>query len=48
MARNATGNHLIKTTSLEKVRVLSLVSAKLEIEFATQFFIEAAFAFKTQ
>ena len=28
LAKKATGNHLIKFTSLEKFRVLSLVSAK--------------------
>ena len=35
--RKATGNHLVKTTSLEKPRVLSLVSATLEIEYAMQY-----------
>ena len=29
------GNHLVKSTSLEKLTVLSLVSAKLEIESTT-------------
>ena len=34
--RKATGNHLVNSISLEKLRALSLVSAKLEIEYATQ------------
>ena len=38
LVRKATGNHLIKSTSLEKLRALSLVSATREIEYATQFF----------
>ena len=32
--RKATGNHLMNSTSLEKLRALSLVSATLEIEYA--------------
>ena len=35
--RKATGNHLMNSTSLEKLRSLSLVSARLEIEYAMQF-----------
>ena len=33
LARKVTGNHLIKSTCLEKRKALSLVSAKLEIEY---------------
>ena len=40
----ATGNHLIKSTSLEKLRAVSLVSAKLEIEYAMQLNISTALA----
>ena len=36
LAMKAKGNHLIKSTSTEKLRALSLVSATLEIEYATQ------------
>ena len=37
LLRKATGNHLTKDTSQEKVlRALSLVSAKLKIEYAMQ------------
>ena len=36
LVRKATGNYLIHSTSLEKLRALSLVSAALEIEYATQ------------
>ena len=35
--RKATGNHLIKSTSLEKLTALSLVSTNLIIEYPTQF-----------
>ena len=34
LVRKATGNHLVESTSLENLRALSLVSAKLEIEYA--------------
>ena len=37
LVRKVTVNHLMKSTSLEKLRALSLVSATLEIEYATQF-----------
>ena len=37
LVRKATGNHLMNSTSLENLRTLSLVSATLEIELATQF-----------
>ena len=38
LVRKATGEHLTNSTSLEKeLRALSLVSATLEIEYATQF-----------
>ena len=36
LVRKATGNYLMKSTSLENVRVMSLVSATLEIEYAMQ------------
>ena len=36
LAKKATGNHLMNSTSLEKLRALSLVAATLEIEYATQ------------
>ena len=36
MVRKATGNHLMNSTSLVKLRALSLVSATLETEYATQ------------
>ena len=36
LVRKATGNHLIKSISLEEFSTLSLVSAKLEIESSTQ------------
>ena len=36
LVRKATGSHLIKSNSLEKLRALSLVSATLEVEYATQ------------
>ena len=36
LARKATGNHLINSTSLGKLRALYPVSASLEIEYATQ------------
>ena len=36
LGRNATGNCLIKPTSLEKFRAMYLVSVTLEIEYATQ------------
>ena len=36
LVRKAMGNHLVKSTFLEKLRVLSMVSAKLEIEYVTQ------------
>ena len=35
-ARKTTGNHLTKSTFLGKLRPLSLVSAKVEIEYAVQ------------
>ena len=35
LVSKATRNHLIKPTSLEKLRTLSLVSAKLKIEYVT-------------
>ena len=35
LVRKATGNHRVNSTSLEKLRALSLVSATLEIEYAT-------------
>ena len=38
LVRKATGNHLIKSTSLEKLRVLSLISATLEIEYAMKLY----------
>ena len=38
LVRTATGRHIIKSTSLEKVIVLFLGSTKLKIEHATQFF----------
>ena len=41
MVRNATDNHLMNSTFLEKVNALSLVSATLEIKYATQFFSAA-------
>ena len=37
LARKEMGNHLIKSTPLEKFKALSLVSAVLVIECATQF-----------
>ena len=37
LVRKATENHLMKPTSLVKLTPLSLVSAKLEIEYATRF-----------
>ena len=37
LARKATGNHLMNSISLEKLRALSLVSATLEIKYAAQF-----------
>ena len=36
LLRKAMGNHLIKSTSLEKLRALSLVSATLKIEYPMQ------------
>ena len=36
LVRKPTGNHLMNSTSLEKLRALSLVSATLQIEYATQ------------
>ena len=39
LARKALGNHLIKSTALEKLRTLPLVSAKFKIEYATQIFL---------
>ena len=36
LVRKEIGNHFIKSTFLEKLRALSLVSAWLEIEYATQ------------
>ena len=36
LVRKATGNHLMKSTSLETLRALFLVSATLEFEHATQ------------
>ena len=36
LARKATGNHLIKVISLEKLKALPRVSALHEIEYATQ------------
>ena len=36
--RKATGNHLIKSISLEKLRVLPLISATLEIEYAMKLY----------
>ena len=36
LVRKATGNHVIKSNGLEKLRALSQVSATLEIEYATQ------------
>ena len=41
LARKATENHLIKSTSL--FRALSLVSATPQIEYATQFYAEYEF-----
>ena len=38
LAKKAMEDHLIVFTSLEKVRALSLVSAKLEIEYATRYY----------
>ena len=35
LVRKAAGNHLMNSTSLENLRALSLVSAALEIEYAT-------------
>ena len=35
--RKARGNHVIKSTSLENLRALSLVSATLEVEYPTQY-----------
>ena len=40
LMRKASGNHLMNSTSLEKLRALSLVSATLKMEYATQFFCE--------
>ena len=37
LARKATGNHLMNSTFLEKLRAASLVAATLEIEYATEF-----------
>ena len=37
LARKATGNPLLKPTSLVKLSSLPLVSATLEIEYATQY-----------
>ena len=37
LTSKATGNHLVKSTFLVKSRALSLVSATIEIEYATQF-----------
>ena len=39
LAREATDSPLAKSMSLEKLRALSLVSATLEIEYASQFFL---------
>ena len=39
LVRKATGNHLMNSASLEKLGVPSLVSATLEIEYATQFML---------
>ena len=33
LSRTATGNHLVKFTSVQKLRALSLVSAPLDIEY---------------
>ena len=41
LVRKAMGNHLMSSTSLEKFRVLSLVSATLKIECVMQFFVES-------
>ena len=38
VVRKATGNHIMNSTYLEKLRALSLVSAKLEIEYALEFY----------
>ena len=38
LVRKATGNHLVNSTSLEKLTTLSLVSATLEIEYALEFY----------
>ena len=43
MAKKAMGDHLIESTSLQKAQSLSLVSATLEIEYATQFFHRLCF-----
>ena len=45
LVRKVMGNHLIKSTSLEKLRAVSLVSAKLEIEYAMQLNISTALAY---
>ena len=37
LVRKATGNHLIKSTSLEKAQSPVSGSAALEIEYATQY-----------
>ena len=36
LVRKATRNHRIKSTCLDKAQCMSLVSAKLETEYATQ------------
>ena len=36
LVRKVTGSHLTNSTSLEKLRALSVVSAMLEIEYARQ------------
>ena len=39
LMRKATGNHLLKSTFLEKAQYPVLVSATIEIEYATQQFL---------
>ena len=46
LVSKATGNYLIKSISLDKLRALSLVSATLEIEYALQlYFIDCEVGF---
>ena len=43
LVREATGNHLIQSPFLDKLRALSLFSVTLKIEYATQVIKQDAF-----